>query len=106
MSDCIHRSAYLHLALNQTYGRALTSRTFLAAPTPPTSLVSLIILAIMEDAPMAFYDLDIVEDIAKKVSASVGSDSSGTARPAREARELMRKGERYEGDAGVQALLR
>lgn len=84
----------------------LTDSTFLAAPTPPTALVSLIILAILEDTPLVFYDLDIAEDIAKKVSASVASDSSAIARPAREARDLMRKEERYEADGQVQALLR
>jgi hypothetical protein len=66
----------------------------------------LIILAVLEDVPQAFYDLDVVEDIAKKVNASVGSDSSAIARPAREARDLMRKEERYESDSQVQAILK
>ncbi|WVR05268.1 hypothetical protein IAU60_002280 [Kwoniella sp. DSM 27419] len=81
--------------------------TFLAAPTPPTALVSLMILTLLEEAPDAFYDLDCVEDIAKKVTASVASTDGGppVTRPARDARDLMKKG-RYGDDDRVQALLR
>lgn len=80
--------------------------TFLGAPTPPTPMVSTCILIVLEGAPDAFYELDAVEDIVKKVQASVGSDVGIIARPAREARELMRSIPRYAGDAGVQALLK
>jgi hypothetical protein len=80
--------------------------TFLAAPTPPVALVSVIILAILEEAPETFYELDVVEDVVKKVMASIAIDSSSVARPAREAREFMRTLERYKGDREVQTLLR
>lgn len=85
---------------------ALSRRTFLTAPTPPTAVVSNVILVILEDAPDAFYDLEVVEDIVAKVKASIGSDTSAIARPAREARDLMRSIPRYEEDAKVQAGLR
>ena len=80
--------------------------TFLAAPTPPTPLVSIIILAVLEEAPDAFYDLEVVEDIIKKIVASVAVDQSGTSRPAREARDLMRSIKRFVQDKEVQAALR
>jgi hypothetical protein len=63
-------------------------------------------LAILEDAPDAFYDLDTLDEIIKKVLASIAADQSATARPAREARELMRGIKRYEQDKDVQAALR
>jgi hypothetical protein len=77
--------------------------TFLAAPTPPLALVSVSILSILEGAPDAFATLDVAEDICRKVQASVGSDSSSVARPAREARELLRQLPAY---AAVQSMLR
>lgn len=82
------------------------SDTFLAAPTPPTALVSVIILAVLEEAPDTFYELDVVEDILKKVVASIGVDQSGVARPARDAREQMRSLDRWKEDAVVQSALR
>lgn len=63
------------------------------------------ILAMLEDCPDAFYDLDVVLDIVKKVQASVSSASSGISRPARDARDLMKKLDRWEGDAEVQSML-
>ncbi|WVF72242.1 hypothetical protein IAT40_007054 [Kwoniella sp. CBS 6097] len=81
--------------------------TFLAAPTPPTALVSLMILTILEDVPEVFYELDCVEDIVKKVMSSIASSDGGppVTRPARDAREILRKG-KYGDDEKVQALLR
>jgi hypothetical protein len=63
------------------------------------------IFAILEDCPSVFYDLDVVLDIVKKVQSSVSSDSSGISRPARDSRDLMKKLDRWESDAEVQALL-
>jgi len=77
--------------------------TFLGAQTPPTALVSVCILSVLEGAPDAFATLGVSEDIVRKVQASVSSDSAAIARPAREARELLRTLPAY-GD--VQALLR
>jgi hypothetical protein len=83
----------------------LMCSTFLAAPTPPTGLVSHCILAVLEDCPNAFYDLDVVLDIVKKVQSSVSSDNGSIGRPARDARDLIKKLDRWESDADVQALL-
>lgn len=74
--------------------------TFLAAPTPPTALVSIAIRSILEGAPDAFADLGVEEDIAKKILASVGSDRTAISRPARDARDVMRELPRY-ANAGV-----
>lgn len=63
------------------------------------------IYAILEDHPDTFYDLDCVAEIVKKVQASVSSDASGISRPARDARDLMKKIERWESDPAVQDLL-
>ncbi|KAL1405501.1 translational activator of GCN4 [Vanrija albida] len=80
--------------------------TYLAAPTPPAPLVSTCIASLIENAPDAFYELDVVEDIVRKVQASVSSDIGVIARPAREARDLMRTTGQYEKDTKVQAVLR
>jgi hypothetical protein len=79
--------------------------TFLAAQTPPTPMVSVTILAILEEAPDAFYALQCVEPVVRKVMASVVVDQPATARPAREARELLRVTGKYEHDEEVQALV-
>jgi hypothetical protein len=83
----------------------LIGSTFLAAQTPPTPLVSHSILACLEDCPEAFYDLKVVTDIVKKVQSSVSSDNGSIGRPARDARDLMKKLDRWEGDEAVQSLL-
>jgi hypothetical protein len=44
-------------------------------------------------------------DIVKKVQSSVSSDNGGIGRPARDSRDLMKKLDRWESDADVQALL-
>lgn len=80
--------------------------TFLAAPTPPAALVSQCIRAVLETAPEAFYALDCVEDIVRKVQTSVGSDVGVIARPARDARELLRSTPPYDKDPQVGALLK
>jgi hypothetical protein len=60
----------------------------------------------MEEAPDALLDLGLGEEVAAKVKASVAVDQSATARPAREARELMRNSARWEGEGKIQALLK
>jgi len=74
---------------------------FLSAPTAPTQLCSLVILSVLEQAPDAFFDLEVEEDIVAKVTASIATDSSAIARPAREAREIMRVNNRWRGLPGV-----
>lgn len=68
-------------------------------------IVSIVILAIMESAPSTFHTLGTVEEVIKKVQASVGVDSSAIARPAREAREIMRSDSQWKADETAQALL-
>jgi hypothetical protein len=41
----------------------------------------------------------------KKVQSSVSSDNGSIGRPARDARDLMKKLNRWEGDEAVQSLL-
>jgi hypothetical protein len=77
--------------------------TFLAPATPPTPATSVTILAVLERAPGAFAELGAEEDIARKVQASVGADTPAIARPAREARDIMRGNNAY---AAVHSLLR
>ncbi|ODO11508.1 hypothetical protein I350_00288 [Cryptococcus amylolentus CBS 6273] len=79
--------------------------TFITPALPPTALVSAMIVTILEESPDAFYELDCVEDVVKRVMASISADNASAARPARESRDLMRKG-RFGDDAEVQALLR
>lgn len=73
---------------------------------PPTALVSISILALLEDAPVVFYDMDVVEEIVDKVRASIGADQSAIARPAREARDAMKEAEKWRDDAKVQATFK
>ncbi|WWD10197.1 hypothetical protein V865_008331 [Kwoniella europaea PYCC6329] len=83
-------------------------KTFLAsADYQPTALTSLMILNILEETPDTFYELDVIEDITRKVMLSISSSEGGPSiqRPARESRELLRKG-RAGDDEKVQALLR
>ena len=77
---------------------------FLGAPVPPTPITSIVILTVMEQAPKTFIELEAVEDVIKKVQASVGSDSS-IARPAREAREIMRSNEAWSEHPDAKAML-
>lgn len=81
---------------------------FLAAPTPPTALMSVCILAVVERAPDAFFELgdSVPEDIVRKVNACAASDVGAISRPAKEAREVMRGSERWMGDADAGALLK
>jgi hypothetical protein len=69
-------------------------------------MVSTVILAMTEDCPDAFYTLDVVEEVVRKVQASVGVDQPATARPARETRELMKGLSRFERDETVKAVFR
>lgn len=80
--------------------------TFLGAPTPPIAISSVTILAVMEQVPEAFLDLQAGEEVASKVVASVASDSSAIARPAREAREIMKTNGRWKGESDIQAILK
>ena len=79
--------------------------TFLAAPIPPSMMTSLVILAILEQAPATFHQLGTVEDVIKKVQSSVSVDSSAIARPARESRDIMRSEHGWKSDEDAQALL-
>ncbi|CAK9780191.1 putative regulation of translational elongation-related protein [Cutaneotrichosporon oleaginosum] len=80
---------------------------FLAAPTPPTPLMSVAILAVLERAPEAFLELggEVPEDIVRKINASIGGDGA-IARPAREAREIIRGNEGWMSEPEVAALLK
>ena len=68
---------------------------------PPTPLVSIVILAILEEAPEAFYELDVVDQVVARIRASIAVEQSAIARPAREARDLMKNNHRYAEDPRV-----
>jgi len=69
-------------------------------------MVSIVIRTIMEEAPSTFHELEIVEDVVRKVLASVGTDSSAISRPAREARDIMRSDAGWKKDEAIQALVK
>ena len=67
----------------------------MTAGTPPSALASQCILAVLsEDAPSEesniFQRLGVLRAVAQKVQESVGNERPAVARPAREARELLR----------------
>ena len=64
------------------------------------------IRAVLEDSAEAFYELDVVSDIVAKVVASIATESSAVARPARDAREIMKSNKRYAADTEVQAAFK
>jgi hypothetical protein len=84
----------------------LTFSSFLTTPLPPTQMCSLTILAMMEEAPGALYSLDVVDEIIDKTRASISSDQSSVARPARSVRDLMKETEQWRDDARVQAAFK
>jgi hypothetical protein len=69
--------------------------------------MSVAILSVLERAPDAFLELggEVPEDIVRKVNASIGGDGA-VARPAREAKEIMRGNGRWMGEPEVAALLK
>lgn len=67
---------------------------------------SLTILALMEEAPEALYTLDVVDEIIEKTRASISSDQSSIARPARGVRDLMRETAQWRDDSRVQAAFK
>lgn len=73
---------------------------------PPTQVTSLTLLAMMEDAPEALYDLDVVDEIIDKIKASVSSDVSAIGRPARGARDLIKEANKWRDDPRVQAAFK
>ncbi|WWC90100.1 uncharacterized protein L201_005033 [Kwoniella dendrophila CBS 6074] len=73
----------------------------------PTNLTSLMILTVLEESPDTFYELDCLEDVTKKIMSAISDTTGGPSvqRPARESRDLLRKG-KFQDDEKVQALLR
>jgi len=69
-------------------------------------LVSIVIRTILEETPSTFHELGIVEDVVRKVLASVSVDSSAISRPAREAREIMRSDSVWKKDEAIQAIVK
>lgn len=73
---------------------------------PPTALVSITILSLLEEAPAAFYELDVTEEIIDKIKTSISADQSSVARPAREARDVIKEAEKWREDLKVQAAFK
>ena len=73
---------------------------------PPTALVSITILSLLEEAPAAFYELDVTEEIIDKIKTSISADQSSVARPAREARDVIKEAEKWREDPKVQAAFK
>jgi hypothetical protein len=73
---------------------------------PPTALVSITILSLLEEAPVAFYELDVTEEIIDKIKASISADQSSVARPAREARDIIKEAEKWREDPKVQVAFK
>lgn len=80
--------------------------SFLVGDLPPTQLSSLAIREIVDLAPQAFYDLDLSESVVRRIILnSSGSSPPSIARPAREAKELLKEREPFSEDEGIQSRL-
>ena len=74
-------------------------RSYLVAGTPPSSVASRCILAALSppedshsheaDATL-FKELGVLKSVAQKVQESISTDQPSIARPAREAKELLK----------------
>jgi hypothetical protein len=80
-------------------------RTYLVAGTAPSVLSSQCILATVSNEDLsgenAFQQLGVLRSVAQKILESTSSDRPAVARPAREARELIKQ----MGDESTQGLL-
>ena len=78
----------------------------LVGERPSTQLSSMAIREIIDQAPNAFYDLDLAQVVLTKVFANASSTSPPSiARPAREAKEFMKEREPWMSDEAVIAKL-
>ena len=77
--------------------------------TPITEASSLVILTVLspdegldiiDDRPNLFQKLSLLRGVAQKILQSIGSDRSFIAKPAREARDLLKN----MGDSSLQGL--
>jgi hypothetical protein len=74
-------------------------RTYLVAGTPPSALASHCIVAVLsppEDEDIVYTEVPVVfkshtRSLAQKIQESIGTEKPGIARPAREAKELLRR---------------
>jgi hypothetical protein len=73
---------------------------------PPTALVSITILTLLEEAPANFHALQITEEIIDKIKASVTADQSAVSRPAKEARDLIKEAEKWRDDPKISAAFK
>jgi hypothetical protein len=79
---------------------------YLYGETPATQLSSFTLREIIDTAPQAFYDLGCVEQVVTQVLANAaGTSPPSIARPARDARELLKEREPWASDEEVQSRL-
>ncbi|KAK4705757.1 hypothetical protein P7C70_g456, partial [Phenoliferia sp. Uapishka_3] len=85
---------------------SIVSNYLVSDHLPATALSSITLKCIIDQAPQALYDLDVVEACVAAVlkNASPASPPS-VARPGREAKELLREREPFASDEGVQSKL-
>lgn len=73
---------------------------------PATQLSSLTLREVIDQAPQAFYDLDMAQEVVTQVLKNAAPISPPTiARPGRDARELLKEREPWASDEEVQARL-
>ena len=86
----------------------MCNRANLVAGTPITEASSLIILRVLSpdddedevDLPNVFQKLSLLRSVAQKILQSIGSDRPFIAKPAREARDILKN----MGESSLQGL--
>ncbi|KAH7334649.1 translational activator GCN1 [Rhizoctonia solani] len=73
------------------------------ANTPASPLSSQLILAVAQDSPQTLVTFKCAPSAVKKVIQSIGTDQPSIARPAREARDVLKNSAAWKDDAAVQA---
>lgn len=80
--------------------------TYLLGDMPSTQLSSITIREIIESAPQAFYDLGLeAQVVARVLKHCEPMNSPSVARPAREARELLKEVSPWAEDEDIQSKL-
>ncbi|CAE6499296.1 unnamed protein product [Rhizoctonia solani] len=73
------------------------------ANTPTSPLASQLLLALVQDSPQTLITFKCAPSAVKKVVQSIGTDQPSVARPAREARDVLKTLPVWKDDAAVQA---
>ncbi|KAI5477515.1 translational activator [Pseudohyphozyma bogoriensis] len=80
--------------------------TYLLNDLPATQISAIVLREVIDQAPQAFYDLGVQNEVAAKVKANTATTQPpAIARPSREAVQFMKERQPWEGDEKIQSVL-